>query len=119
MNMNKKSFAAQLAVVSVALFMGACASLGSSVQEGELVDSIFIGRKMIDFEMHSGVPMTRKRLPNGDTIHFWRSDWAGYSSDSRDDGYSDRCDLQIRTNPNDIITQIRVLEWGMACVTAI
>jgi len=105
-----------LLAAAAMFFAGGCATVDFDAKEGRRVSSRFIGKKMSTFELHSGFSLSSKKLPDGGRLHFWRSDWAGYSGSSRDSGYGERCDL---LNPRSYIVEIveiRVVKDKLVCI---
>jgi len=86
---------------------------------GKPVRSSYIGKRWMAFEMNNGPSYKWKKLPDGGSIQIWRSDIAGCCVGRYESGLANRCDLLIRLDSKKKIREIRVLEWGMACNTAL
>ncbi len=106
-------------VIVLALFsLFANAKGENTSRSNESVKSSYIGKRYTAFELNTGPSYKRVKLPDGGVLHYWRSDLAGYFS-ARDDGQGSRCELRIYTDKNGIITDIKMIEEGIACLSAL
>jgi hypothetical protein len=100
--------------VILAALWTATAVLAGSLP-GKPASSGYIGKRWMAFEMNNGPSYKWKKLPDGSSIQYWRSDLAGCCTGRWESGIGNRCDLVIRLDKNKVIRQINVTEWGMAC----
>jgi len=81
--------------------------------------SSYIGKRFMSFEMNNGPSYKWKKLKDGGSLQWWRSDLAGCCVGRDLSAAAGRCDLLIRLSPKKVILEIRVLEHGIACGVAL
>jgi hypothetical protein len=42
--------------------------------------SLYLNKRLMKFVMDNGAPYKEVKLDNGEVIHYWRSDWSGFTS---------------------------------------
>ncbi len=105
--------------VSVALVvwlgLSACGPVPSEPRK--VNKSLYLGKRYMKFVMDNGPSYKDRKLSDGSVIHFWRSDTGNLLAiaTGRDDNYPDVCELALRTDPQGIVRQIRVLEESIQC----
>jgi hypothetical protein len=108
----------------------ACVGCTTTQQAMKRANEEFVGKNMDDFVLRYGVPQTKYQLNNGDSVYVWRSDVRNYnlpetthiSGQVSPSGYYSGtatttgggtltvfCELQIHTNTDGIILDIRAL----------
>jgi hypothetical protein len=100
------------------LFLGAmlaAASVWAGSLPGKPAASSYIGKRWMMFELNNGPSYKWKKLPDGSSIQYWRSDIAGCCVGRYDSGQGNRCDLVIRLDAKKVIRQINIVEDGIAC----
>jgi len=95
--------------------MLSAASVWAGSLPGRPVSSSYIGKRWMMFELNNGPSHKWKKLPDGSSIQYWRSDLAGCCVGRFDSGQGNRCDLVIRLDTKKVIRQINIVEDGMAC----
>jgi len=87
---------------------------------GTPAKSSYIGKRWMSFELNNGPSYKWKKLPDGGSIQYWRSDLARCCIGRYDGGgQGNRCELVVRLDKNKIVRQINVVEDGMACGVAL
>jgi len=81
--------------------------------------SSYIGKRFMSFEMNNGPSYKWKKLEDGGSLQWWRSDLAGCCTGRWDDGLGNRCELLIQLDAKKVIRRISILENGMACGVAL
>ncbi|WP_457603156.1 hypothetical protein [Nitratifractor sp.] len=86
---------------------------------GHPARSSYIGKRFMAFEMNNGPSYKWKKLADGGSLQWWRSDLAGCCVGRYESGVGNRCELLIELDKNRVIRQIRILEHGSACNVAL
>jgi len=86
---------------------------------GTPAKSSYIGRRWMNFELDNGPSYKWKKLPDGGSIQYWRSDLAQCCTGRYYDGFGDRCSLVIRLDKERKIRQINIVEDSVACGIAL
>jgi hypothetical protein len=73
--------------------MLSAASVWSGSLPGRPVSSSYIGKRWAAFELNNGPSYKWKKLPDGSSIQYWRSDLARCCIGRADDGWGNRCAL--------------------------
>jgi hypothetical protein len=100
--------------VVAGLALGSALLIAASLP-GKPASSSYIGKRWAAFELNNGPSYKWKKLPDGSSIQYWRSDLARCCIGRADDGWGNRCALVIKLDKNKIIRQINVTEEGIAC----
>ena len=100
------------------ILWGLASSLWAALP-GQPARSSYIGKRFMSFEMNNGPSYKWKKLEDGGSLQWWRSDLAGCCVGRWESGQGNRCELLIVLDPKKVIRQIRILEDGMACGRAL
>lgn len=100
------------------LTMSIASSLWAALP-GDPANSSYIGKRFMAFEMNNGPSYKWTKRRDGTSLQWWRSDLAGCCVGRYESGMGNRCELLIELDRNRVIRQIRILEWGSACNTAL
>ena len=111
--MMKKRFALAIALI------GGSFVIHAGSLPGTRANSSYIGKKWVAFELNNGPSYKWKKLPDGGSLQYWRSDIAGCCTGRYENGQGNRCDLLVRLDKNKVIREVRILERGMACSIAL
>ena len=106
-------------VISIMSLLFAGTVLLSAGLPGTPARSSYIGKRFMSFEMNNGPSYKWKKLKDGGSLQWWRSDLAGCCTGRWDDGQGNRCELLIQLDANKVIRTIRILEDGIACGIAL
>ncbi len=95
--------------------LNACSS--SSPQPLPVHKSLYLGKRYMKFVMDNGPSYRDEKLPDGSTIHYWRSDFGDLIAlaTGRDDSEVDYCELALRTNRKKIVESIQILQESLQC----
>ncbi|WP_456457825.1 hypothetical protein [Nitratifractor sp.] len=79
--------------------------------------SLYLGKPYMKFVMDNGPSYRDEKLPDGSTIHYWRSDFGNLIAvaTGRDDSGEDYCELALRTNPEKTVERIQILQESLRC----
>jgi len=108
-----------LKIKRVIIAIVVAAGMLSAELPGKPAQSSYIGKRWAAFEFNNGPSFKWKKLPDGGSLQYWRSDIAGCCVGRDDDGEGSRCDLLIRLDEKKIIREIRIIEEGIACMQAL
>ena len=86
---------------------------------GQPARSSYLGKRFMAFEMNNGPSYKWKKLPDGGSLQWWRSDLAGCCVGRYESGIGNRCELLIQLDKKKTIRQIRILDYGQACDVAL
>jgi len=103
---------------SMMLFLAGTLFLSAGLS-GTPARSSYIGKRFMSFEMNNGPSYKWKKLQDGGSLQWWRSDIAGCCVGRWGSGQGNRCELLIQLDAKKVIRQIRILEDGMACGIAL
>ncbi len=104
-----------ISMLLVSLILLEAKSLQQMMRESQPAKSSYIGKRFMKFEMDAGSAIRREKLPNGNTLHYYKSDAMGFSTTRGGDDQATRCILIILTDKKDIIKKIKIYERGIAC----
>ncbi|WP_456429155.1 hypothetical protein [Nitratifractor sp.] len=107
----------KIALIGTAVLLAASALWATL--PGQPARSSYIGKRFMTFEMNNGPSYKWKKLADGGSLQWWRSDLAGCCVGRYESGVGNRCELLIELDKNRIIRQIRILENGSACHVAL
>ena len=103
------------AALPLLLLLSACAP--GPVGPQRVVKSLYLNKRYMKFEVDNGPSYRDVRLPDGSTLHYWRSDTGHLMAIAlgRDDSYPDYCELALKTDRNGIVREITILENSIIC----
>lgn len=110
-----------LAIVAMGITCSSATAseLQDMMRNAKPVSSSYIGKRWMAFSMNNGPSFKWEKLPDGGTLQYWRSDIAGVGVSRYDDGMASMCRLIIRTDMDNRIVEIGMLENGSACGPAL
>ena len=77
--------------------------------------SLYLNKPLMKFEMDNGYTTLKKKLDNGSYIYTYRSDQGSIMANLFDfEGYPP-CILEIKTNKDKIIKEIKIIEDDIKC----
>ncbi|WP_292664352.1 hypothetical protein [Nitratifractor sp.] len=106
-------------IVTLAVGTMLAASALWATLPGQPARSSYIGKRFMAFEMNNGPSYKWKKLADGGSLQWWRSDLAGCCVGRYESGIGNRCELLIKLDAQKVIKQIRILDDGSACNRAL
>ena len=103
------------AVLLLWLGLSACGPVPSEPRK--VNKSLYLGKRYMKFVMDNGPSYKDRKLSDGSTVHYWRSDTGNLLAiaTGRDDNYPDVCELALYTDPRGIVRRIQILEESIRC----
>jgi len=97
------------------LFLSGCATTSFN---SEVKKSWYINRDLATFEVNNGFCYAREKSSDGGYLNYWKS---GSVRDLFGEGSDDslECRLMLKTNKNNIVKEIKIIDYSFACATVL
>ena len=103
-------------VLLIAFLLSGCVNSNYSLKNSTTVTkSLYLNKPLLKFEMDNGYVTLKKELSDGSKIYIYRSDRGAILASLYSFDDYPPCILEIKTNKENIIKKINIIERSMKC----